>query len=175
MKKLLLFYVMSTLLIGCSSDDDDYAPLESFIPGTWKMTNIILENGYEFDQDEMKIIDLVEQTNCYQNEIITFNQDGTATVNSNSFLNVTASLVEGTQDEYTYTTDCVNENETYPVTWSMANTDLLLTEDDGFISRAYYGGGNFFTFSIPDGFEILLDDGTTIHAEEDMLVIYERQ
>lgn len=173
MKKLLLFYVMSTLLLGCTSDDDEI-PLESFVPGTWKMTNLLLENGYDFDG--VKVIDLVQQVNCYQNETITFNEDGTAVVSTNSFLKVEASLVEGTQNEYTYTADCVDDSDTYSATWSISDRDLLLTEEDGFLSRVpNFGGGKFMVFSVPNGFEILLDDGTTIHAEEDILVVYERQ
>jgi len=173
MKKLLLFSIVSTLLLSCSSNDDEIS-LGSLVPGTWKMTNVIIEKGIEIDG--MKVVDLLQQFNCYQNEIITFNEDGTALVSTNSFLKVEASLVEGTQDEYMYTADCVSDSDTYSVTWSISGRDLLLTEEDGFISRVpNFGGGQYMTFSVPEGFEILLDDGTTIHAEEDILLMYERQ
>ncbi|WP_298508471.1 lipocalin family protein [uncultured Kordia sp.] len=174
MKRLLLFYVMTTLLLGCSSDDDDAIPLEPLVTGTWKMTNAIIEQG--IDIEGMKVLDLLQEVNCYQNETITFNEDGTALVSTNSFLKVEASLVEGTQDEYTYAADCVNDSDTYSATWSIVDRDLLLTEEDGFVSRVpNFGGGQFMVFSIPEGFEILRDDGTTIHAEEDILLVYKRQ
>jgi hypothetical protein len=57
----------------------------------------------------------------------------------------------------------------------MTNDSLFLVEEDGFVSVALYRGGNFLTFNVSEGFEILLDDGTTIHAEEDILIVYERQ
>ncbi len=171
--KKLLFSVLSVFLFSCASDDD-VAP-ETGLAGTWKMTSYEVENPYDFNGDGTASRNLITETNCYQNETIQLNADGSALAISTSYLTVVANLVAGTTDEFTYTLNCETETEAFPTTWSLNNTALSFQEDDGFTVTATLDFSNQFSFTIPQGFEIYTGTGFNVVTEEDITVIYTKQ
>ena len=172
MKKLLLFSVLSIFLFSCSSDDDTTPP--PTIAGTWKMTLYEVETPYDFNGDGTANRDLITETNCYQNETILFNADGTAVATSTSYLEVIAELVVGTTDQFTYTFNCENETDIFPLNWSLEGSNLTFQDEDGFIINATQDSVNQISFVIPEGFEIFTS-GFNVVTEEDIRVVYTRQ
>ncbi|WP_046756387.1 hypothetical protein [Kordia jejudonensis] len=172
MKKLVLLTVLSIFLISCSSDDD--AAAEITLTGTWRMTSFEVENSYDFNGDGTASRDLISETNCYQNETILINANGTATATSTSYLDVTAELVVGTTDEFTYTLDCVNETDIFLLNWSSNGSSVTFQDEYGDIVNATFDLNNQFSFVIPQGFEIF-SDGFSVVTEENVRVVYTRQ
>ncbi|WP_420571749.1 hypothetical protein [Kordia sp.] len=173
MKKLLLFSVLSVFLCSCSSDDDA-APIDPLV-GTWKMTRYQVENAYDFNLDGTANTDLLAEVDCYQNETIQINADGSALAVSTSYLSIIAELVAGTTNQFTYTLDCENEIESFPLTWTSNGTTIAFEEEDEFAMNATIESNNQFTFIIPEGFEILSNDGTNVVTEEDIRIVYTKQ
>lgn len=173
MKKLFLFPVLSLFFIACASDDDA-APVDPLV-GTWKMTRYQVENGYDFNQDGTANTDLLAEVDCYQNETIQINVDGTAVATSNSYLSVIAELVAGTTNQFTYTLDCEMETDIVSLNWTANEGTLSFQEDDGFTVTGTVDSSTQFTFMIPEGFEILSNDGMTIVSEEDIRIVYTKQ
>jgi hypothetical protein len=172
MKKLLLATVVCLSLFSCASDDDA-ASIDPLV-GTWRMTSFEVENPYDFNEDGTASRNLITETNCYQNETIQINADGTAIAISNSFLFVVADLVPGTTDQYTYTLNCEMENDIVPLNWVANGTAVSFEEDDGFTISGTLDGTNQFSFTIPEGFEIY-SGGFNAVTEEDVTIVYTKQ
>ncbi|MEM6687301.1 MAG: hypothetical protein AAF617_16090 [Bacteroidota bacterium] len=170
MKKLGLLCLLSLLFVACSSDDDT-ATVDPLV-GNWRMTQYVVEDAYDFNEDGSANTNLLAEVDCYQNETIQINADGTAIAISNSFLIVTAELVIGTPDQFTYVLTCETETEATPLTWSTNGSAVSFIEDDGFTTNATLTSNTQLTFTVPGGFEISSNDGTTLVIEEDVTIVY---
>jgi hypothetical protein len=172
MKKLFLLSALSLFLVACSSDDDAVA-VDPLV-GTWRMTAFEVENPYDFNEDGTASRNLITETNCYQNETIQINADGTAVAISNSFLFVIGELVPGTTDQYTYTLNCEMESDIVPLNWTANGMVLSFQEDDGFSVSGSLDEIDQFSFIVPQGFGIYTD-GFNAVTEENVRVVYTKQ
>ncbi|PTX63880.1 hypothetical protein C8N46_101489 [Kordia periserrulae] len=172
MKKLILLSVLSLGLFACSSDDD-VTTVDPLV-GTWRMTAFEVENAYDFNGDGTASNELISETNCYQNETIQINADGTALVTSNSFLFVVAELVAGTTNEFTYTLNCEMETDIFPSNWTVNGSNLSLIEDDGYTVTVTIDSDSQLSLLIPQGFQIY-SGGFNAVAQEDVRVVYTKQ
>ncbi len=173
MKKVFSLLMVAMLFAACSSDDDngnDNVALE----GTWKMTAFKSENAYDINGNGIISNDIMQQTNCYQNETIVFNANGTGADFSTSYAEINLELVAGSTNEYQYTVDCINESTTTAFTWSQSGNTVNFTQSG--ISFSGTQSGNQITFLIPNGFPIEVTQGSgTATVTEDLTIVYQKQ
>lgn len=153
MKKLLQFgaYAIAGALLFTSCEaweDESYHPggnngEEVTIPGEWKLTELNLEEPFDFNQDGTANINLMTETNCYQNEIMTFLPNNTGIGTSNSYAMITV-------DSENFTVECIEETEETPFTWSQNATNFTIVMDSQTHTATL--DGNKLTFTIPEGF-----------------------
>ncbi|WP_460219591.1 DUF5004 domain-containing protein [Psychroserpens sp. MEBiC05023] len=177
MKKFFLnLFILSGLVLStaCSSDDDGGgSDGDATVTGTWKLTSLLTETSIDINNDGNASNDLLVESDCYQNETITFNADGSGSINTNSYLEVEAELVEGSTDEYTYSINCYIEDDVYAMDYTVNGNSVTIIDEDmfGVIGTV---SGNTMTVVIAEGYEILGDDFEVI-LEEDLTFIYTKQ
>ncbi|MAP81845.1 MAG: hypothetical protein CL526_12245 [Aequorivita sp.] len=173
MKKLFGLLVLAITLTACSSDDDGGSNTTS-IEGTWKMTAFNTETAHDLNNDGTASTSVMDETNCYQNEIIVFNANGTGAATSNSYADIELTLVTGTTDEYEYTVTCVSETETTPFTYTQNGNEITLSMA-GFSQTATLSG-NTLTYVFEEGFFVEVDDnGNTVTVTEDITFVFTKQ
>jgi hypothetical protein len=176
MKKFILgLFVLAsmTLTTACSSDDDGGSNGSTNVTGTWKLTSLLTETSLDINNDGDASNNLLIESDCYQNETISFGANGTGSINSNSYLEVEAELVVGTTDEFTYSINCFIDEEVFSMEYTTAGNTVTIIDEDMF---AVIGtiSGNTITFVIQDGYEIYGDDYSVV-LEEDLTFTYTKQ
>ena len=174
MKRLMGFLFIATLLASCSSDDDNGNNGTS-LEGNWKLTAFETENAYDLNNDGTASKSVMDETNCYQNETIRFDADGTGEATSTSYADIQLTLVAGTTDEYEYTVDCVSETEVTPFVYDKDGNEVSLIITGAGNATATLSG-NTLTYVIQDGFFVEVDEnGTTVTVTEDITFVYTKQ
>ena len=175
MKKLILSLLAASTLVftSCSSDDDGGSSGVS-MTGTWKLTAWNSSIGYDINNDGTASTNLLDEFDCYNNETVVVSSNNTAVVNSTSYADITAEITAGTTDEFTYTVDCVQENDSFPVTWSVSGNTITFdegtaTEVNGTIS------GNTISVVVPEGFVVYSSDFSEILVSQDLTFVYTKQ
>lgn len=171
MRKIFVL-ALSIMLMACSSDDDSGSSTVA-LEGTWRLTSITLENPYDFNNDGNATRDLMDETDCYQNELMTFHEEGTGVVNSTSYVDIIAEVVVGSTDTFTYTIDCVSDIEVFPIVWSRSGNTVTIS-DEGLAFTATLSGDELRLF-VPEGLDIYADDEFTIQSTSDLEFIYTKQ
>ncbi len=170
MKKVFSLVLLAVLFASCSSDDDNGVAVE----GTWKMTAFKSQNAYDLNGDGVISNDVMGETNCYQNETLIFNSNGTGANMSTSYAEISLELVAGTADQYEYSVECINENSTTAFTWSQ-NGDTVTVTESGLTASAAQDG-NKLTLVVPNGFEIEVEDENGIATvNENLTIEYTKQ
>lgn len=163
--------MIALVFIGCSSDDDDGGVS---VEGTWKLTAFRSQNAYDLTGNGVISNDVMGQTNCYQNERLTFNANGTGADISTSYLIIDLELTAGSISEYEYSFECISENNTSAFTWTQSGANVTVTTD-GF-SFTGVQNGTKITFTIPNGFEIPVEQGDEIvWITENLTMEYTKQ
>lgn len=165
---------MAIALAACSSDDDSNNTTIS-VEGTWKMTAFNTENAYDLNGDGIPSRNVMDETDCFQNELMLFNVDGTGLITSNSVLEIGLEMVVGTTDEYEYTIECISEVTIDSFTYTITNNEVSI-DVDGDISTATLSN-NTLTVVIPEGFFIEVEDPESgiISILENITIIYTKQ
>lgn len=172
MKKLVTLILVAAIFVSCSSDDDNGSVA---IEGTWKMTAFKSQNAYDLNGDGIISNDIMGQTNCFQNETMIFNANHTGADMSTSRLEIDLELVAGSTNEYEYTVNCVNENNTSAFTWTK-NGDIVTVSQGGTTFSGTQDGDkitikklNGFTIEVPQG------NGGTTYISEEVTIVYKKQ
>ena len=173
MKKLFGLLFIAIALTACSKDDDNNNTSVS-IEGNWKLTAFETENAYDLNNDGIPSKSVMDETNCYQNEIVNFKADGTGSAISSSYADIELTLVIGTTDEYEYVINCIPEIDVTSFTYTQNGTNVTMTVEGETVIATL--SGNTFTYVIQDGFFIDVDDeGNTITLTEDLTFVYTKQ
>lgn len=174
MKRLMGFLFIATLLASCSSDDDNGNNGTS-LEGNWKLTAFETENAYDLNNDGTASKSVMDETNCYQNETMNFDADGTGEVTFTSYADIQLTLVAGTTNEYEYTVECISETEVTPFVYEKDGNEVnLIISGAGNVTATL--SGNTLTYVFQDGFFVDVDDnGTTITITEDITFVYTKQ
>lgn len=168
--KLILAFtiiISSLSLNSCEAwEDESYHPggehgEDVIVPGNWKLTELNLEEPFDFNQDGTVNTNLMTETNCYQNELMSFLPNNTGISTSNSYANITV-------DGENFTVECVEETEETPFTWSQTQNAFSIVVDGQTLPATLVG--NKITFTIPEGFMTggmeVLQDITFIYTKQ---------
>ena len=170
MKKYIVsLIVVLSLLTACKGDDVEK---ETTIEGTWKLTAWKSANAYDFNGDGQASTNLLNELNCYDNELIIFNANGSGIIKSNSYAEVTATLVTGSETSYTYTIDCVETQDNSFFTWSRNGNTISLTENDE--TDSFNLDNNNFSFLVKD-YRVANNQNHQPVVIEDLIFVYTKQ
>ena len=172
MKKIAfaLTLLSAFCLISCDPwEDDSYhdgtTPGEEVeVPGNWKLMSITLEEAIDLNGDGTASNDLMVETNCYQNELLAFNEDFTGVATSNSYADITIA-------NETYTIDCVQEVEETPFTWAQTQNTVTFTMDTGSFNATLVE--NTLSFLIPEGFSVSDEEGN-VTVSQNIVMVYQK-
>lgn len=174
MKNLFVLLIVAAAFTSCSKDDDNSNNSTS-VEGNWKLTAFETENAYDLNNDGTASKSVMDETNCHQNETLSFDVNGTGEAISTSYADIQLTLVVGTTDEYEYTIECISETEVTPFAYTKDGNDLDLVIG-GFGTASATISGNTLTYVIQDGFFIEVDNnGTTTTVTEDITFVYTKQ
>lgn len=173
MKKVFSLLMIALVFVGCSSDDDN-GDNGVALQGDWKLTSFRSQQAYDLDNDGTISNDIMAETNCYQNEKITFNSNGTGADFSTSYADIDLVLEVGTTNNYIYEVTCVQENTTTAFNWTQNGNNVAITA--GGVSFSGVQDGNKITFTVPEGFEVPVQNGDEIiWITETLTMIYTKQ
>ena len=130
------------------------------------------EEPIDLNNDGTESANFLDEMDCYNNETIVFSNDGTGVAMSTSYAEFTFEIVVGTEDEYTYTIDCINENESTNLTWDQNGDTVSITDDFG--TTEWTISGNQLSITLPDGFGASNEDGSVI-LTQDLTFVYTKQ
>ena len=171
MKIVLAVLLLAGLTYSCSNDDDGNNTVA--VEGTWKLTAFNIQSTIDLNADGNASSDLLEESNCYENETIEFNADNTATVKSTSYLEL-----EGEYDAATgafeIISNCINEIENLAGTWTQAGGTVTVSVNGQPV--VFTQAGSVLTATIPAGYEVPTDDnGTVAYIAEELTIQYTKQ
>ncbi|WP_299208648.1 hypothetical protein [uncultured Dokdonia sp.] len=180
MKNFFKFLTITLLAVtvSCSSDDDAGSSVDNnSIEGTFRLTSFVTQTSYDLDGDGDSSNDLLIETDCYQNQTLTFNEGNNGFFTSTSFLNISVDVEIINGDEtYTQTVNCETENDITSFTWQRNGDGVIIStgSQNGAISSDFNSDGSL-TFTISQGFiaEIVEGEGTAT-VTEDVVATYVR-
>ena len=142
------------------------------VEGTWLLTAWLGEEPIDLNNDGTSSANFLDEMDCYNNETIVFNNDGTGVAMSTSFAEITFEIVVGTTDEYSYTIDCIDEVENTNMTWTQSDNTISIT--DAFGTTDWTLNGNELSITIPEGFGTSNEDGSVV-ITQDLTIVYTKQ
>ncbi len=176
MKRLILSVLAVSVMAfsSCSSDDDNITSPTGSLEGTWKLTAWNTSTAYDINNDGTASQNLLQELNCYNNETILFNANNIGVATSTSYAEIEVEITAGTTDEYTFISECIDENETFPFTYSLSGNNLTIDAGDGEVVVATLTG-NTFSYVIPEGFYVINADNFEVEINQDLTFVYTRQ
>ena len=174
-KHILSTLVIITMFTACKKDDINENPGPVTLVGTWKLTAWKSANAYDLNGDGTTNTNLLNEFDCYHNELIIFDDDRTGIMKNSSSTNVIATLVTGTENTYTYAITCIQEQDNSFFNWSRPNENTIaISESDETYNLNL--NGNKISFLV-DEFVVATDDSTTSYPViiEDLIFVYTKQ
>jgi len=144
------------------------------VPGTWLLTAWnAAGDPIDLNNDGTPSTNLLDEMNCYTNETLVFNPDNSGTINSTSFADFGFDIVVGTTNQFNYTIDCIQENDTTNMTWSQ--TGNTVTISDSGQSSDWTLNGNQLSIFVPQGFVAFSSTDVTVTTTRDLTFVYTKQ
>ena len=143
------------------------------IEGTWLLTAWIGTEGLDLNNDGVESLNFLDEMDCYTNETLVINTNGTAVATSNSYAEISYTIEVGTTDSFTYTIDCIAETEVSNSTWTQSGNIVTFTDGTG-ESTDWTLDGNELSILIPSGFVSFSEDGTSTTIQ-DLIFVYTKQ
>lgn len=168
-----VFFVISLFLVtSCDPwEDESYHPggdsdENVIIPGGWKLTELNLDEPYDFNQDGTANKNLMIETNCYNNELISFLPNNTGVITSNSYAQITA-------DSESIDVECIEELDETNFTWSQTQNTVSIIAGGQTLTATL--SGNKLTYIIPEGFYTGETGEGGVEILQDITFIYTKQ
>lgn len=168
MRRLIAVFGLLFLAVACTNDEDIYNPIEPFtIVGSWKMVSIEVVTPIDLNGDGIAGTDLMEESNCYQNERLIFGLDNTGVNLSTSYLELTVNIDFPTDAEVE--SECIQESENTNFSYLYDEGMITITDEFGDIMTGSVNPNKEMIFVIPNGqvyfdedFEVVLTENLTI-------------
>jgi|GEM_PF-1144532 len=156
-------------LEDCSITNEGNAEIE----GTWKLTSWLGENPIDLNNDGEESLDFLDEIDCYNNETLVFNADGTGVSMSTSYATFTSEVETGTTNSFDFFVECTAEVENTNFTWTDNGSQLTVTiAGDAY---NYTVDGNELSIFVPSGFVAMDGEDFTVTVNEDLTFIYTKQ
>ncbi|TCK69080.1 hypothetical protein DFQ05_0592 [Winogradskyella wandonensis] len=146
---------------------------ENDILGTWLLTAWIGEEPVDLNNDGTGSTNFLEEMDCYNNETLVFNDDGTGASISTSYADIEIFLDPDNSEEFDFTVDCILENETTQFTWTQDGN--IITTTDVFGTFDWTLEGNTLSTTIPEGFTVINTEDATVNTIQDLTFVYTKQ
>ncbi|GAB4162580.1 MAG: hypothetical protein Tsb0033_21720 [Winogradskyella sp.] len=133
----------------------DCVPEVVDVVGTWKLVSWNTDELRDLDNDGIVTNNYLDDIDCYDNETIDFNADGTGTMFLRSIAEFTFTPTDDGEDFFTNCTDII-ENKSFTWTETINSVTMLFTDGS---SISLFKNGNLYT-AIDDAFyaESTVDD-----------------
>ncbi|RNC87145.1 MAG: hypothetical protein ED556_06905 [Winogradskyella sp.] len=141
--------------------------------GTWLLTAWIGEEPIDLNNDGTENVNFLEEMDCYNEETLVFNDDGTGASVSTSFAEIEIFLEIGTTNQVDFNVTCIDEDSTTDFTWTQ--TDMTVTITDVFGTNDWTLDGNTLSILIPEGFSVINVDDATVNTIQDLTFVYTKQ
>ncbi|MBR9915261.1 MAG: hypothetical protein GYB32_10625 [Algicola sp.] len=158
--------------IEALGDCTDQNQQSSDLEGTWLLTAWLIDEAYDLNNDGTESFNLLDEMDCYNNETIVFNSDGTAVVTSTSYAEIDVSIEVGTTDSFDYIVNCIQETEVSNVAWTQNNNTVTIS--DGSSDLEWTLSGNQLSIFVPEGFFAISEDQTIVQ-NDDLTFVYTKQ
>lgn len=161
------------LAVDALGDCTDENQQTSDLEGTWLLTAWLGESPFDLNNDGTESVNFLDEMDCYTNETIVFNSDGTAVAMSTSYAEFEVFIEVGTTDQYDYTITCIQENDNTDATWTQAGNSVTIEDEFGDVSE-WTLSGNQLSIVVPEGFFAISEDAT-LTVTEDLTFVYTKQ
>ncbi|MCX7547804.1 hypothetical protein OS188_07555 [Xanthomarina sp. F1114] len=167
---LSIVFTCLLVLMSCSSDDDDGAPMEVTPEGTWKLVSLHIETAFDFNGDGISDTNLYDETPCYDNDFVQLNADGSARVVT-ALTDISPEVTA--PDDYTYVYTCLDG---FDVETNWTQNDKTISVSYGSFDFVGNIVGNQLKVKLPDFFEIEFYNGVEYYTvKEDAHLVYVKE
>ena len=147
-------------------------PFEALV-GDWRLISWLNDEGIDIDNDGEVTFDYLEEIDCYNNETLTLNADGTGAF----FLRSEAEITYTTTgpDEEDFFVNCYPVSENIPFTWILHGTNsVIITFNDGTTTNYFRNADSLFKV-IQEGFTATNTEDTTETIVEPVTYVYVKE
>lgn len=133
-------------LIDLINELGDCQPFVFDVTGNWKLIAMNSNIGRDLDNDGDITSDYFEEINCYTDESIDFNADGTGTFFYRSYAVIQVSSVDGNPDNIEYTINCIEQSIDTQFTWVQIglNSIVVTLNMDGTVLNFFRNADHIF-------------------------------
>ena len=143
----------------------------SEIVGTWQLTAWLVQSGLDLNNDGSSNLNLLDEMDCYNNETIEFNTDGTASINSRSFAEIIVEFEVGSTNSFDYFINCIEEDNITTATWTEDGDSITLVYDGIDEEIQFTLENNQLSLLVPNGFFAQSSD-FSLEVLEDITIVY---
>lgn len=152
-------------------DIGDCAPVFLDLVGNWRLVSWLNDQGLDIDNDGEVTFDYLEEIDCYENETITFNGDGTGLFFYRSIAEITYTPTSPEGEDFFI--DCTSISETRAFTWTQNGNTVAITFSDGTVVNHFRNAdslfvvvnGGFTATSTVDGTSTIVEPVTYVYIK----------
>lgn len=153
------------LTVSCSKDKTE----ELSVVGSWKLSSWSVGIPLDLDRDGVASSNLLNESTCVNNEILTFEENGVVTANSSYNPNVVISLSGEVDEMYVFDVQCDTSG-------SIGSSGTFI--QNGTIISVFESTGNFsnnkLTIIYENAINVYNEDVTEIVEIRDLTLVYTR-
>ncbi|WP_439151194.1 hypothetical protein [Winogradskyella sp.] len=142
-------------IIACGDDGSleslinelgDCLPVVFDVTGSWMVVSITNDIARDLDNDGDVSNDYLDEFDCYNNETVDFNTDGTGTFFFRSYTEIQVESAPGTFDNVDFIVTCIEEITNVDFTWEQIGLNIIdvTLNTDGTVLNFFRNGDNIF-------------------------------